>query len=291
MDFRATDHLVTATNPDDSGDREMSAWSPSIGVSVPLAAGVRLFLNSGLSFETPTTTELANQPSGAGGFNPELEPQRTLSHEVGINASRGALRFQIVTYRARVSDALVPFEVPTAPGRQFFRNAASTIHRGVEVMLGTSLQRMVSTRIAYSYTDARYRDYSIGATSFAGNRLPGVAPHRLETLVRIGGETAFLDFESRYQTQLPVNDANTANSAAFGLIDGRAQLGEWNWYRLRVSPFAGVENFLARTYNASVVVNAAGGRYYEPGPFRTFFVVIEATLETIPAQNQRSAAQ
>ena len=31
------------------------------------------------------------------------------------------------------------------------------------------------------------------------------------------------------------------------------------------SPFGGVTNLLNRDYNTSVVVNAFGGRYYEPG--------------------------
>ena len=150
-------------------------------------------------------------------------------------------------------------------------------------MLGGSLSRTVSARLAYSYTDARYREYSVEAASLGGNRVPGVAPHRLESLLRFGANRTFLDIESRYQARLPVNDANSAHSSGFVLIDARGQLGELNWKRLRVLPFAGVENVFGRTYNASVVVNAAGGRYFEPGPRRTFFAGLEASFEAIPA--------
>jgi hypothetical protein len=41
-----------------------------------------------------------------------------------------------------------------------------------------------------------------------------------------------------------------------------------------------------RTYNASVVVNAAGGRYFEPGPGRTFFVGLDAAFEIAAGRNE-----
>jgi iron complex outermembrane receptor protein len=39
-----------------------------------------------------------------------------------------------------------------------------------------------------------------------------------------------------------------------------------------ISPFAGVNNLTDETYVSSVAINAFGGRYYEPGPGRTFYV-------------------
>jgi iron complex outermembrane receptor protein len=39
-----------------------------------------------------------------------------------------------------------------------------------------------------------------------------------------------------------------------------------------VRPFAGVQNALDRAYVGSVVINAAGGRYYEPAPGRNVYL-------------------
>ena len=65
--FSADDRLVGAGNPDDSGDRDMGGISPSFGVHLELGDhGV--FASVARSFETPTTTELANQPDRAGGL-------------------------------------------------------------------------------------------------------------------------------------------------------------------------------------------------------------------------------
>jgi iron complex outermembrane receptor protein len=46
------------------------------------------------------------------------------------------------------------------------------------------------------------------------------------------------------------------------------------------SPFAGVTNLLDRGYNTSVVINAFGGRYYEPGPGRSLYAGLRMQLGT-----------
>ena len=40
----------------------------------------------------------------------------------------------------------------------------------------------------------------------------------------------------------------------------------------RPSPFIGVTNLFDQGYVSSVVLNAVGGRYYEPAPGRTIYV-------------------
>ena len=62
----------------------MGALSPAVGVRFAVHPAANLYGNIATSFETPTTTELANRPNGAGGFHPTLEPQRTTSVEAGI---------------------------------------------------------------------------------------------------------------------------------------------------------------------------------------------------------------
>ena len=41
---------------------------------------------------------------------------------------------------------------------------------------------------------------------------------------------------------------------------------------LEASPFVAVQNVLDAWYNSSVIVNAFGKRFYEPGPGRTFLL-------------------
>jgi iron complex outermembrane receptor protein len=70
--FRVNDRLISATNPDDSGDRTLHAVSPSFGLVWRTAPLASLYATLSSSFETPTTTELGNKPDGSAGINPEL---------------------------------------------------------------------------------------------------------------------------------------------------------------------------------------------------------------------------
>jgi iron complex outermembrane receptor protein len=285
--FTVHDRLVSPTNPDDSGERALPAWSPSLGVTYAVTSAATLYANVATAFETPTTTELANRPSGAGGFNPALDPQRTRSVEVGGNARLGGrATVQLAAYRAALRDAPVAFEVPSAPGRQFFRNAAAARHQGVEAGATIALARGAALRAAYTFTDARFRDYTVGSQSFAGNRVPGIAPHRADavlTYARPAG--AFAELETRYVSTVPVNDANGAGTAspAATIVNVRVGTPPRPVGTVRVGAFAGMANALDRPYNASVVINAFGRRYYEPGPGRAVYAGLELAVGGVGA--------
>jgi iron complex outermembrane receptor protein len=284
--FSAGDRLVGAGNPDDSGDRTMSATSPSVGLTWQAHRMVDVYSNFSTSFETPTTTELANQASGAGGFNPTLDPQRTESIEVGLNGrfARGVIAgtYQLAAYNALVQDALVPFELASLPGRQFFRNAGSTRHRGIEAATTVFLPRNVSLRASYAHTDAYYDTYKVSSgsppvtTHFDFNRVPGVAANHADATLRYRPGRAFFDFESRTQSRVPVNDANTAYADSYFVHSVRAGLTDLRVGQLTFMPHVGAMNVFDRPYITAVTVNAFGGRFFEPGPPRSFYGGIQA---------------
>ena len=68
-----------------------------------------------------------------------------------------------------------------------------------------------------------------------------------------------------------MNDANTAHSPSHLVADARAGLRGVRLGALTASPFVGVTNLLDREYNTSVVINAFGQRYFEPGPGRALY--------------------
>jgi iron complex outermembrane receptor protein len=277
--FEAEDRLIGTGNPDDSGERTMSAVSPSIGVTIGATPALNLYSNFSTSFETPTTSELANQESGAGGLNPTLDPQRTRSAEIGLN---GRLRiaelagsYQIAAYDARVTDALIPFEIASLPGRQYFRNAGSTTHRGIETAMSLFLPWDFSLRASYTHTDARFDDYAVTSggttTVYDDNRVPGVAMNRADATLSFQPRNVFLDWDTRASSSIPVNDANTERSPAYVIHGVRAGAREIRAGALRFAPHLGVMNLFDAEYNTSVVVNAFGGRFYEPGPPRSVY--------------------
>lgn len=272
--FEADDRFITDTNPDDSGSRTLDALSPSFGATFAISDDLHLYGNIGTTFETPTTVELGNRPEGAGGINPDLEPQQTTSYEVGTRAQIGQrAALQLAIYRADVRNSLIPFELPETAGRTYFRNAGSATHQGVE--FGATLVPLdgVSLQAAYTYTDARFDDYTVKGASFAGNEVPGVAPHRIEGVLsyspRPGGWYAAV--EGRHVSELAVDDANNSFSPAYTITEVRGGLGAVQLGTLALDPFLGISNLFDVDYNAAVTVNAFGQRYFESGPGRSFY--------------------
>lgn len=271
--FEADDDFVEGGDPDDSGSRVMDAFNPTVGVVWRAAPGATLFVNVATALETPTTTELTNRPDGAGGFNPDLEPARGVTLEGGVRGMLGErLRYELVGFRTRVEDELVPFEVPEVPGRSFFRNAGSSVHRGVEALLEAALGSGLSTRLALTRIDARFEDYVVEGEDLGGHRVPGLAPTRLEGWLRLDRPLGFAELNGEWVDAIPVDDANTAEAPSHTLLGLRAGLSPRPLAGIEVAPFVGVSNLTDEVHATSVIVNAFGGRYYEPGPGRTWYV-------------------
>lgn len=276
--FEAEDRFL-ADGADDSGVRTMSALSPSAGLVYEAAPGTEIFGSVATSFETPTTTELGNRPDGAGGFNPDLDPTRALTLEGGVRTRLGDdWGVEATVFRTELEDELVPFEVPTAPGRTFYRNAGASHHQGWELSLEGRPDPSVWTRIAYTRVDGRFDTYTRDGTSFEGSRIPGLAPWRVDGRMSLREGPAFLEVRGLYQDAVPVDDANEYRSPGYLVADARAGLERLEVGGMELSPFFAVANVLDRHYNTAVVVNAFGSRYFEPGPGRTFQVGLGLAL-------------
>lgn len=273
--FEVDDRFPASLDPtDDSGERTMDSWSPTVGLHVEAGGGLDLFGNVSTFFQTPTTVELANRPGGAGGFNPELEPQTGVTVEAGARGGvRQRLTYEAAFFRTGLENELVPFEVPDAPGVTYFRNSGSSTRKGVEAMVRARLHERLTGRITYAYTDARFDDYEVDGEDFEGKRIPGLAPHQLRAGLRYGADRWYLDVGAEHTDRVPVDDANEASADAYTLLDVR--LGA-EGVRLPggvdASPFVGVRNVTDEVYSSAVTVNAFGGRYFEPGPGRAIYV-------------------
>jgi len=277
--FEADDHFITAENPDESGGRTMDALSPTLGVHLEVTPELILYGNVATSLDTPSTTELVNRPDGGGGFNPDLDPQRGVSGEVGI---RGQIKSRI-SYEASVfvterKDELVPFEDPLQDGRTFFRNSGESKYQGFEGSVRAVLPGQVQAQLTHTYIAATFTDYVVDGDVFDGNDVPGLTRHRLDGFVRVTNGAWFGEVRGDYVGRMPVNDGNGEYTKAYSLWEARTGLSAFRIGRMEVAPFAGVANLFDKTYAAAVAVNAFGGRYYEPGPGRAVFAGVSAAF-------------
>ena len=265
---------------DDSGIRTLHAVSPMFGLAARVSAVHAVYANVGTAFETPTTTELGNQPDGSAGLNRDLKPQYSTTYETGakgLAASR--VQYDVSLFDTEVRDELIPFEVANGNGRTYYRNAGRTRRRGAELALSTEAGPL-SLTAAYALSHFRFRDFVSGPTQRAGNTIPGIPEHQLQGTATWRLARAFVVVEGTAKSQVFVNDANVAAAPGFRVFNTRIG-GTEAFGRPWLSPVIGVQNLFDRHYIGSVAVNAAGPstaatKFYEPAPGRTWFVGLSA---------------
>lgn len=281
---RLVDPVKALTNPiylNDSGRRLMRSLSGSLGAAFDPSDRLTVYANAGSSFETPTTTELANRPDTLGGFNPLLQPQRAWTYEVGARGEGAApVRWSAAVFQADVNGELIPFQEPSSPQRVFYRNAGRARHRGVELGVDATPLAGVRLGVTYTYSHFRYVDYryQVGGTTYLldGRPLAGVPEHWLRTLVRLdppGARGAWIELETVHASSQILNDTLPARAPGWWRSDLR--VGWSGGSGVRLDPFFAIDNLFNRAYVGSVTVNAAGGRYYEPAPGRNFYLGME----------------
>ncbi len=275
VSFHVTDRHLT-DGADNSGERVMDAVSGSVGIAVSPRPALTVYANVGNVFETPTTTELNNQPPPAsGGFNPDLDPQRAWSFELGARGggAGGRVSWSVAVFQADVRDELIAFEDSTAPGRRFFRNAAAARHRGAELGAELRLAPGVALGGTWTYAHYRYTDYRLGTLDLAGRAIPGIPEHWLHLRLRAvpqAARGAWAELQATYSSDVLVNDTLDARASDWWAATLRAG---WDGAvgGLRLSPFVAMQNVFDEKYVGSVVINAALGRYYEPAPGRNVY--------------------
>lgn len=268
--FAVRDRLVRAGNPDDSGIRVLDAISPIVGVLMRIAPAHSAYANISSAFETPTATELGNQPDGTAGINRELEPQRSRSIESGMKGEFSSFaRYDLSAFTTVVRDELIPFEIPASEGRRFYRNAGRTRRRGAEASLSATAGRF-ATLGSYSYSRFRFEQYNVGRASFDGNEIPGIPRHRWQGSATVSGAHAFVVLEAEAVGSSWLDDANTIRAPRYEV--GHLRVGAQKLFgRPSLSLVIGAQNFFNRRYSPSLVVNAARGRYFEPAPGRSVY--------------------
>jgi iron complex outermembrane receptor protein len=128
----------------------------------------------------------------------------------------------------------------------------------------------VSIRVAYTRIDAEFVTFQTDTDDFSGNDVPGLAPQRIDGLIVFDRGFGFIEVRGLWQDDVPVDNGGQFSSRSYFLADLRAGLNHLRIGTMDVAPFVAVANAFNKTYNASVVPNAFGSRFFEPGPERTY---------------------
>jgi iron complex outermembrane receptor protein len=283
VSFRVDDHYVTTVNPDDSGGRTYRNTSPVLGAVWHVAEWANLYANYGEGFETPTFAELAYRPVGPG-VNLDLNAGTSRAMEAGAKfmvADRH--RVNLALFAVNTDDEIV---VNSATGgRTSYRNAGTTLRRGVEALWDGNWGAGVTTHLALTWLRAEFADPFASGTPPtlvpAGAKVPGVPPFMaygnvIWTPGGWGGLQAGL--EAQYTGKIYVNDRNSDAAAAYAIAN------LWVGFEQRVGgvalrEFVRANNVTDVRYVGSVIVGDTNGRYFESAPGLNWFGGLSASVE------------
>jgi len=254
------------------GSRTFFSLNPSAGLAYSFD-NARWFFNFSTSFESPTTTELVNRPEGGNGFNQNVDPERTIGLETGIQGNADRLDYELTLFAMQVEDLLFPFQTEQ-DGPTYFRNEGNTRHYGVESTLGFRINQNLQFNGMFTLLSAKFNSGDLD-----GNELPGVAPIRFGSVLTYTPGQHSLSIDSEWVGSYYTNNQNSAENDSYALFNFRWSANANQLFEnISVRPFLAVQNILNTRYNTSVAINGFGGRFFEPGADRNFKVGIQVNF-------------
>lgn len=262
---RLTDRFLS--NGDQSDERKYKVFSPKIGFVYRARETAQIFANLSRSYEPPIIGELASY--GAPGFLP-LEAQDTWQFELGTRGDLLGKRwnYEISFFNSAISNEVINSNVQSFPNAPFtipsFRSAPKTRHTGLELSTNAVLGKDLFVeggdlgwRTAYTLSDFQFTE----DPNFDGNFIPGAPRHLLRSELRYNHPKGFwispnVDWSP---TSYFVNSANTARNDSYAVFNVRA-----GFDRRKYGIFFEANNLADRIYSASVIVDDAMSRFYEP---------------------------
>ncbi len=285
--------LKEETLPSREDSRTFSAFVPKVALNYKLTNKISLYTSYGYSYDSPAKNELESfDPSFL--YNPDLKPQETQSFEAGIkgfidNSDSYILKrvqFEATFFNLNIDNEVVPYEIY---GDVFFRNAAKTARRGLELGSHINIITNLKFTFAYTFSDFIYESYSalfiqIDSTGniveteevFSGKIVPSVPKNNLFMSLsynqpitnKIDG---FAKFSYSGVSGLWVDDANSDKTNGYKIVNSTLGI-DMRFGKLNIIASGGINNLLDEVYVGFTNTNSAEKKFYEAGAPRNYFV-------------------
>ncbi|MEJ6625149.1 MAG: TonB-dependent receptor [Flavobacteriaceae bacterium] len=270
--LRVADRFLTDGNASDQ--RNLTAWSPQVGLSFQLKAKLVVYGNYSQSYETPTLSELSADPNNRGGFNDLINSQEARNNEIGLKYKGIKTQWNVAYFSIDTKNDLVPYELAAAPGRTFFRNTGATLRNGIEFDLAHQFNKQLTFSLSYSHTDFTYEEYESNGEQLDGNQLPGIpSSFGNVSIDYVFKNKSKLNYERIYRGELFTDDSNTTLVKGFWRDDISYKipfkLGGTHTYLI-----LGSTNLFNVKYSDNIRINAFGGRFYEAAPERSLYTAL-----------------
>jgi iron complex outermembrane receptor protein len=282
VDVASRSHLAADSAP---SEVRYSATDPVAGVTYRAAPALNAYASYGRGFETPTLNDLAYRSTDGTppGLNIQLQPARSDNYELGLKAGDPRLRADLAAFYITTRDELAV--EANAAGRSVYENIGRTQRRGAELGVGATWQAGFEGRLAYTHIRAVTMEPYTSCTGLpcapvviaAGRRLPAVPANSVYAGLTWRASRAGFSAtaETVGRSQIYADDRNSAAAAGFWTTNLRAGLAQQT-ERWTLSETARIDNVTGRRYVDSVIVNESNGRYFEPDPGRTVYLLFTA---------------
>jgi vitamin B12 transporter len=213
------------------------ATSLKAGAVLALGSGARLRASYGESFRAPALGDLYFPGFG----NPDLEPERGRSWELGIEGGRRGLTARLIAFDNELEN-LIQFDLVRGLPYNIGRARSRGLEGGLELRRGAWHARAGAT-----WLDAEDR--------LTGEPLPRRPEASGDLVCDWSGRRAGAGASVRWVG--PRRDVGGVPLAGYGVTD---LVGSWSW-NARLSSYARVENAFDRTYQEAVGYPAPGRRW------------------------------
>ena len=226
-------------------------------------------------YSSPTIAEI--RPS-AGGVYTGLQSEYGWNKEVGFKlaAMRNKFYLSAAIFQFDLKDAIVRRVNNT--GAEYFMNQGDVKQKGVELEFHYTLINLPKQKFlhalkwsqAVTFNDFRFINYKNNVTSYAGNKLTGVADKVL--VANLSAEFAnsfYWNIQFNYVGKMPLNDANTFFSDIHRLWQTKFGWKSSN-KKHPLECFLILDNIGNEKYSLGYDINAFGNRFFNPSPSRNF---------------------
>jgi iron complex outermembrane receptor protein len=255
---------------------------PRIALLNKLADNFSIFGSVSAGYSPPTVAEV--RPS-EGSFNPNLNPEKGISYEVGFrgNLLNGDFEFDVTSYLFRLNETIVIRRA--ADGSDFYNNAGKTSQKGVETslayrLLKTNNGNTMKIWTSFTYNDYRFKDYLVRTADYSGNWLTGV-PHS----VVVSGLDINMNFGFyanvvfNYTDKIVLNDANTEFATGYKLLGTKIGYRRQIFNKIEINCWSGIDNAFDERYSLGNDLNATGNRFFNPAAGRNYYGGIKLSLK------------
>ena len=258
-------------------------WMPRFALNYEILPALNWRATISKGYSAPTTAEI--RPSDNRIYT-DLQPENGWNYEIGLRlqALDRKLFVDASVFKFNLQNAIV--RQTNASGAEFFMNAGSTKQTGIELLTNYKIIsqndelffKKLELRTAFTKYFFLFNEYNYDGNNFSGNKITGVPEI-------MWANNLYAEFPLRlslsayhnYTSQMPLNDANTAHTDSYNLLQIKLSK-DINLKKAKLSLNAGADNILNARYSLGNDLNAFGNRFYNPAPSRNYWAGVGLSL-------------